>query len=135
MQILTKIGVLNVPDWWVAGKLSEEQTGISLRALLAVQLVLTGFVETKRWMDIRKPQSQAEKGSLLGFETAIAGTGDNGYPGGAFDPLGLSRCARGCACLACYVFDSQVVVLPVPGWRGEAALSMLRPGNATVRLG
>ena len=32
--------------------------------------------------DYRKPQSQAEPGSFLGFESSFAGTGDNGYPGG-----------------------------------------------------
>jgi len=88
--ILTKLGVLNVPDWYVAGKVSEEQTGIPTRALLAVEFFMYGFVEAKRWMDFRKPGSQAENGSFFGFEGAFKGT-DNGYPGGPFDPMGLSR--------------------------------------------
>lgn len=29
-QILTKLGVLNVPEWYDAGKVSAEQTGIGL---------------------------------------------------------------------------------------------------------
>lgn len=59
-------------------------------ALLVVEFFMYGFVEGKRWMDFRKPGSQAETGSFLGFEGAFKGT-DNGYPGGPFDPLGLTR--------------------------------------------
>ena len=29
-QVLTKAGVLNVPEWYEAGKVSAEQTGIAL---------------------------------------------------------------------------------------------------------
>jgi hypothetical protein len=57
-----------------------------------VELFLCGFVESKRWMDFRKPGSQAEPGSFLGFESSFKGT-KNGYPGGIFDPLGLTKCA------------------------------------------
>jgi hypothetical protein len=31
LQVLTKAGVLNVPVWWEAGKVSAEQTGIPTR--------------------------------------------------------------------------------------------------------
>jgi hypothetical protein len=60
-------------------------------ALLVVQFFLCGFVETKRWQDINSPGSQGEAGSFLGFETALKGTSELGYPGGIFDPLGLSK--------------------------------------------
>jgi hypothetical protein len=30
LQVLTKAGVLNVPEWYEAGKVSAEQTGIAL---------------------------------------------------------------------------------------------------------
>lgn len=55
-----------------------------------MQLFLCGFVEVKRWQDFRKPGSQAEVGSFLGFEGAFKGT-DNGYPGGPFDFMGLTK--------------------------------------------
>jgi light-harvesting complex I chlorophyll a/b binding protein 5 len=87
-SVLTKAGVLNVPEWWEAGKVSTEQTGIPLGPLFAVQMFLCGFVEGKRWMDFRKPGSQAEPGSFLGFEASFKGS-ENGYPGGPFDPMGM----------------------------------------------
>lgn len=59
-------------------------------ALLAVQLFMCGFVEVKRWQDFRKPGSQAEPGSFLGFESSFKGV-ENGYPGGPFDFMGLSK--------------------------------------------
>jgi len=47
---------------------------------------LFGWVEGKRWMDFRKPNSQAEPGSFLGLEGAFKQQA-NGYPGGIlFDP-------------------------------------------------
>ena len=62
--------------------------------LLVVQFFLFGWVEGKRWMDFRKPNSQAEPGSFLGLEGAFKQQ-SNGYPGGIlFDPLGFSRYAH-----------------------------------------
>ena len=52
---------------------------------------MCGFVECKRWMDFKKPKSQGEKGSFLGFESSLAGSGENAYPGGIFDPMGFSK--------------------------------------------
>lgn len=89
-NLLTKLGVLNVPEWYEAGKVSIENSSIPFASLLMVQLFLHNFVEIKRLEDIKKPGSQAEPGSFLGFETAFKGTGVSGYPGGPFDPLGLA---------------------------------------------
>ena len=50
-------------------------------------------MEIKRWQDFKKPGSQTEKGSFVGLEGFFKGSGENGYPGGIFDPLGLSKCA------------------------------------------
>lgn len=57
--------------------------------LIFVQVVLSGFVEVKRWQDLRKAGSQAEPGTFLGLEGAFKGK-EPGYPGGIFDPLDLS---------------------------------------------
>merc|ERR1711939_917236 len=41
---------------------------------------------------MRKPGSTAEyPGNFFGFEKALAGKGDVGYPGGVFDPAGFSK--------------------------------------------
>ena len=67
----------------------------TLRAgtLLAVEFLLFNFVELKRLQDFNKPGSQGEPGSFFGFESAFKGTGENGYPGGIFDPLNFSKFA------------------------------------------
>ena len=73
---------------------SEGDVDAPAGTLLAVQLFLFGWVESKRWVDFFKPKSQAEPGTFLGFEPYLGGTGQNGYPGGPiFDPLGFSKCA------------------------------------------
>lgn len=90
-SILTKAGALNVPEWYDAGKVYiESENAIPFGPLLAVQFYLYGWAESKRWMDFKKPGSQAEKGSFVGLEGAFKGVA-NGYPGGFFDPLGLSK--------------------------------------------
>jgi light-harvesting complex I chlorophyll a/b binding protein 5 len=89
-SLLTKAGLLSVPEWYDAGKVSVESSGTSLNALIGAQVLLTGFVEGKRWMDIRKPGSQAEPGTFFGLEGAFKGTGQVGYPGGPFDPLNFA---------------------------------------------
>lgn len=61
--------------------------------LIALEIFAFNFVEIKRWQDFKKPGSQAEPGSFVGLEGFFKGTGENGYPGGIFDPLGLSKCA------------------------------------------
>jgi light-harvesting complex I chlorophyll a/b binding protein 5 len=92
-SLLTKAGVLNVPAWYAAGKVSAEQSNIDWRALLFVQFVLSHWVEIKRYEDLKNPGSQAEPGSFLGLESAFKGK-EPGYPGGPFDPLGLSDGAQ-----------------------------------------
>merc|ERR1711918_112096 len=60
--------------------------------LFVTQLLLMGWAEGRRWQDIRKPGSTSEPaGNFLGFETALGGKDDLGYPGGAFDPAGFSK--------------------------------------------
>lgn len=43
---------------------------------------------------MKKPGSQAEPGSFLGFESNFKGTGVSGYPGGPFNPLGLGNSSK-----------------------------------------
>lgn len=87
---LTKAGLINVPEWWEAGKVAADAFGLSLNALIATHVALINFVEVKRWQDIRKPGSQGEAGSFFGLEGGFKGTKEVGYPGGFFDPLNKS---------------------------------------------
>lgn len=50
-----------------------------------------GWVEIKRYFDFKNPKSQGEPGSFIGFEAALAGSGENAYPGGVFDPLNYAK--------------------------------------------
>ncbi|CAK0787177.1 hypothetical protein CVIRNUC_010393 [Coccomyxa viridis] len=87
--VATKAGVLNVPEWYEAGSVwVKNNPGFPFASLLFIQIVLTGWVETKRLMDFQKPGTQD---NWLG-EGGQFKPMDNGYPGGAFfDPFGLSR--------------------------------------------
>merc|ERR1711977_71607 len=79
-------------NFMTAGKISAENSYASFGTLLIIQLILMGWAEVRRWQDMRKPGSTAEpSGNFLGFETALGGSGDVGYPGGAFDPAGLGN--------------------------------------------
>ncbi|CAL8465013.1 g4548 [Coccomyxa elongata] len=89
--IATKAGVVNIPQWYDAGSVwVQNNPNFPFAALLFIQIILTGWVETKRWLDFRNPGSQGD-GSFLGITDDFKPTG-NGYPGGKlFDPFGLSR--------------------------------------------
>ena len=81
---------IDILQSYLSNKQLNKMGGVG--TLLAVQLFLFGWVESKRWVDFFKPKSQAEPGSFLGFEPYLGGTGQNGYPGGPiFDPLGFSK--------------------------------------------
>lgn len=84
--LLTKLGILNVPNWYEAGKIAIESSNIPfgkfeyltsctnhlLGALLVTQLILMGWAETKRYYDIVNPGSQGD-GSFLGFKDQLSG--------------------------------------------------------------
>eukprot|EP00210_Caulerpa_lentillifera_P001920 g1846.t1 len=89
--LLTKAGILNVPNWYEAGKVAIESSNIPFGTLLVTQLFLMGWAETKRYYDIVNPGSQGD-GSFLGFKEQLSGTEQSGYPGGLFfDPFGFSK--------------------------------------------
>merc|ERR1712118_249984 len=75
-----------------AGKIAAETSFASFGTLFVIQLLLMGWAESRRWQDIRKPGSTSEPaGNFLGFESALGGGDDLGYPGGAFDPAGFAK--------------------------------------------
>lgn len=89
--LLSKIGVLpTLPEWPVAGKVwIENHKSFPLGSMIFVQILMTGWVEAKRWADFKNPGSQGD-GSFLGLTDGLKGQ-SNGYPGGVFDPMGFSK--------------------------------------------
>ncbi|KAK3159191.1 hypothetical protein QOZ80_2AG0146850 [Eleusine coracana subsp. coracana] len=87
-DLLRVSGTSDLPVWFEAG---AAKYFANATALFFVQLLLMGFAETKRYMDFINPGSQAEEGTFIGLESALAGS-KPGYPGGPlFNPLGLAR--------------------------------------------
>ncbi|GAA0166454.1 hypothetical protein LIER_21604 [Lithospermum erythrorhizon] len=92
-DLLRVLRLKDLPVWYEAGATTFDFA--STRTLLIVQLILMGFVETKRYMDFVNPGSQASDGPFIGMEAALKGL-EPGYPGGPFfDPLGLAKDIKG----------------------------------------
>uniref|UniRef100_A0A0F7GZS0 Chlorophyll a-b binding protein, chloroplastic n=1 Tax=Monsonia emarginata TaxID=28966 RepID=A0A0F7GZS0_9ROSI len=88
-DLLRVTGISNLPVWYEAGAVKFGFA--STKTLFIVQMILMGFVETKRYMDIVNPGSQAKEGAFLGIEAAFEGL-EPGYPGGPIlNPLGLAK--------------------------------------------
>eukprot|EP01025_Chloroclados_australasicus_P030061 TRINITY_DN300_c0_g1_i9.p1 TRINITY_DN300_c0_g1~~TRINITY_DN300_c0_g1_i9.p1 ORF type:complete len:249 (-),score=26.00 TRINITY_DN300_c0_g1_i9:350-1096(-) len=95
--LLTRIGILSVPQWYEAGKVAMENPflGINFPTLVGFQFFMMTWAETKRWMEFRKPGSQSNPESYPGVEMlpgkifALGGSGDPNYPGGLFNPMGM----------------------------------------------
>nr|XP_025612602.1 photosystem I chlorophyll a/b-binding protein 5, chloroplastic isoform X1 [Arachis hypogaea] len=88
MQLLRVTGLSKIPVWFEAGAAKYDIA--NTQTLLVVQLILMGFVETKRYMDFVSPGSQG-KASFFGIEDSFEGL-EPGYPGGPIlNPLGLAK--------------------------------------------
>ncbi|KAJ7958151.1 Chlorophyll a-b binding protein, chloroplastic [Quillaja saponaria] len=88
-DLLRVTGLSKIPVWFEAGAVKYEFA--NTQTLFIVQLILMGFVETKRYMDFVSPGSQAQEGSFFGLEASLEGL-EPGYPGGPLlNPLGLAK--------------------------------------------
>ncbi|GAU48102.1 hypothetical protein TSUD_133220 [Trifolium subterraneum] len=53
-EVLTSIGIINVPKWYDAGK---EEYFASSSTLFVIEFILFHYVEIRRWQDIKNPGS------------------------------------------------------------------------------
>merc|ERR1711977_380225 len=60
----------------------------SIPTLLAVQFILFHYVENRRWFDLKNPGS-VDQDPI--FKQNKLPAHEVGYPGGIFDPLGMSK--------------------------------------------
>ncbi|CAI5510028.1 unnamed protein product [Closterium sp. Naga37s-1] len=74
-------GLLDIPRWDAA---NVAEYWLDTPTLWAIEIILVGWVEGRRWADINNPGSVNEDPIFKG--NAVKGT-DVGYPG--FDPLGM----------------------------------------------
>ncbi|KAL5558863.1 hypothetical protein UlMin_035074 [Ulmus minor] len=88
-DLLRVAGNTSIPIWYEAGAIKFQFA--NTETLFIIQLILMGFVETKRYMDFVSPGSQAQEGTFLGLEASFEGL-EPGYPGGPIlNPLGLAK--------------------------------------------
>ncbi|CAI9304287.1 unnamed protein product [Lactuca saligna] len=80
--------------WFEAGADPGAIAPFSFGSLLGTQLLLMGWVESKRWVDFFNPESQSVDWATPWSKTAenfANFTGEQGYPGGKFfDPLAFA---------------------------------------------
>ena len=86
---LTFSGAADLPLWTDVQATTFPQADTT--TLFLTQMILFSFAEHKRLFDLKTPGSQGEPGSFIGLEAALGGSDQPGYPGKAFDPLGLAK--------------------------------------------
>jgi len=86
---LTFSGAADLPKWTDVQAQTFPQADTT--TLFLTQIILFSFAEHKRLFDLKTPGSQGAPGSFIGLEAALGGSDQPGYPGKAFDPLGLAK--------------------------------------------
>ena len=83
-EVLTSIGLINVPKWYDAGKV---EYFASSSTLFVIEFILFHYVELRRWQDIKYPGSVNQDPV---FKSYSLPPNEVGYPGGIFNPLNFS---------------------------------------------
>ncbi|GAB2289667.1 Chlorophyll a-b binding protein 4, chloroplastic [Dionaea muscipula] len=83
-EVLTKIGIINVPEWYDAGK---AEYFASSSTLFVIEFILFHYVEIRRWQDIKNPGSVNQDPI---FKQYSLPPNEVGYPGGIFNPLNFA---------------------------------------------
>jgi|TARA_B100001142_G_scaffold73180_1_gene73866 hypothetical protein len=86
-ELLTKIGMADLPNWIDAGNWDGYWLGAG--PLFFVQMAMMNWAEIRRWEDMKNPGSMNED-PLTGANKGDTNT-DVGYPKGLFDPMGYSK--------------------------------------------
>ena len=86
-ELLTKIGMADLPNWIDAGKWDGYWLGAG--PLFFVQMAMMNWAEVRRWQDMKAPGTMNED-PLTGANKGDTNT-DVGYPKGLFDPMGYAK--------------------------------------------
>ncbi|KAJ8630624.1 hypothetical protein MRB53_023947 [Persea americana] len=80
-EVFTKIGVINAPQWYDAGK---SEYFASSSTLFVIEFILFHYVEIRRWQDIKNPGCVNQDPIFKNYSLPPH---ECGYPGGPFNPL------------------------------------------------
>ncbi|CAN6484525.1 unnamed protein product [Victoria cruziana] len=83
-EVFTKIGIINVPEWYDAGK---SEYFASSSTLFVIEFILFHYVEIRRWQDIKNPGSVNQDPIFKNYSLP---PNEVGYPGGIFNPLNFA---------------------------------------------
>jgi light-harvesting complex I chlorophyll a/b binding protein 5 len=118
-ESLKSSGLLNIPHWYDAG--ATKFAFLDFKTLVAAQIILMGWAETRRYMDYLND-------SKLWEEQGFGGLGLNGYPGNAFDPLGFSKDPKMFAKMQQKeIANGRLAMLAMLGFYGQAGATGTGP--------
>ncbi|KAF8390145.1 hypothetical protein HHK36_024667 [Tetracentron sinense] len=83
-EVFTKIGIINVPEWYDAGK---AEYFASSSTIFVIEFILFHYIEIRRWQDIKNPGS-VNRDPI--FKSYSLPPNEVGYPGGIFNPLNFA---------------------------------------------
>lgn len=83
-EVFTKIGIINAPEWYDAGK---SEYFASSSTLFVIEFILFHYVEIRRWQDIKNPGSVNQDPI---FKQYSLPPHELGYPGSVFNPLNFA---------------------------------------------